>query len=78
MMNKLLSDDVDFDINSSVNATGQTALFIASIYSQNDLALDLLAKGANINQLDKNGKTASDFATKKSTKKLFKKWKKNN
>ena len=78
MMNKLLSDDVDFDINSSVNATGQTALFIASIYSQNDLVLDLLAKGANINQLDKNGKTASDFASKKSTKKIFKKWRKSN
>ena len=78
MMNKLLSDDVDFEINSHVNSTGQTALFIASIYAQNDLVLDLLAKGADMNQLDKKGKSAPVFATKKSTKKIFKKWRKNN
>lgn len=77
MMNKLLSDDIDFDVNSSVNTTGQTVLFIASIYAQNELVLDLLAKGADANQLDNNGKTASDFASKKSTKKIFKKWDRN-
>lgn len=74
MVNKLLSDDVDFDINSPVNATGQTVLFIATIYSQDELVMDLLAKGANMDQQDKNGKIAANFASKKSTKKIFKKW----
>jgi ankyrin repeat protein len=74
MMNKLLSDDVDFDINSPVNETGQTILFIATIYSQDQLILDLLAKGAHPDHLDANGKRASDFATKKSTRKIFKNW----
>ncbi|MFK7787364.1 MAG: ankyrin repeat domain-containing protein [Crocinitomicaceae bacterium] len=74
MMNKLLSDDVDFDINSPVNANRQTVLFIATVYSQDELVMDLLAKGANLGHLDKNGNSAADFASKKSTKKIFKKW----
>ncbi|MCJ8292130.1 MAG: ankyrin repeat domain-containing protein [Crocinitomicaceae bacterium] len=78
MMNKLLSDDIDFSIDSPVNSMGQTALFIATIYGQNDLVLDLLAKGANLNHLDKKGKSASDYVSKKSTKKIFKKWSKSN
>lgn len=77
MMNKLLSDDIDFNVHSPVNNIDQTALFIATIYSQNELVLDLLAKGSNINYLDKNGKSASDYISKKSTKKIFKKWRKN-
>lgn len=74
MMNKLISNDIDFGINSPVNNTGQTVLFVATIYAQNELVLDLLAKGADANQKDKNGKTAVDYVSKKSTKKIFKKW----
>lgn len=74
MINKLLSDDVDFDINSPVNALDQTLLTIATIYSQDDLILDLLAKGANSTLLDTNNKRPVDYATKKSTKKLYKNW----
>jgi len=77
MMNKLLSEEVNFDINSIVNETGQTALFIATIYTQDELVKDLLAKGSNIDHKDKNGKTALDFASKKSTKKILKTWGKN-
>lgn len=76
MMNKLLSDDVNFDINSTLNNIGQTALFIATMYAQDDIVLDLLAKGADPNQLDINGKTAADYVYKKSTKKIFKNWSK--
>ena len=76
MINKLLSDDVDFTIDTPVNATGQTVLFIAAIYGQNELIMDLLAKGADSELTDKNGRNASEFASKKSTKKIFKKWRK--
>jgi ankyrin repeat protein len=74
MINKLLSGDVEFDINSPVNDLDQTLLTIATIYSQDDLILDLLAKGANSELLDKNNKKPQDYATKKATEKIFKNW----
>lgn len=76
MMNKLLSDDVPFHIDSPVNEMNQTVLFIAAMYEQDDLILDLLSKGANIDHTDRNGKTAVDFASKSTYKKTFKKWSK--
>lgn len=77
MMNKLLSSAVDFTINFPVNNAGQTVLFIATIYNQDDLVMDLLAKGADSEHKDNNGKNAIDYASKKSTKKIYKKWAKN-
>ena len=74
MINKLLSGDVDFEINSPVNEMQQTLLTIATIYSQDKLILDLLAKGANHTLLDLNNKRPADYATKKSTKDLYKNW----
>jgi len=77
MINKLLSDDIPFEIDSPVNALNQTLLFVATIYEQDELVLDLLGKGADINHTDRNGKTPVHYATKRSLKKTFKKWSKN-
>lgn len=78
MMNKLLSGAVDFNINAPINANGQTVLFIATMYNQDEMVMDLLAKGASSTQKDSNEKIALDYASKKSTKKIFNKWEKNN
>lgn len=74
MINKLLSNDVDFEIDSPVNEQQQTLLTIATIYSQDNLILDLLAKGANSTLLDGNNKQPADYATKNSTEKIYKNW----
>lgn len=78
MMNKLLSGAVDFNINAPINANGQTVLFIATMYNQDEMVMDLLAKGASSTQKDSNEKIALDYASKKSTKKIFNNWEKNN
>ncbi len=78
MINKLLSDAIPFEINASVTPLDQTVLFIATIYEQDELILDLLSKGADPNHTDRNGKKPIDFAAKRSTKKIFKKWSKDN
>jgi ankyrin repeat protein len=77
LIDKLLSNDVDFEIDSPINRLGQTILFVATIYSQNELITHLLSKGTNTYLEDINGKIAENFASKKSTKKLFNQWHKN-
>jgi ankyrin repeat protein len=74
LTNKLLSDDVAFSLKDPVNTNGQTMLFIATIYNQESLVKDLLARGADINQKDNLGKIAEDYADKKSIRDIFKKW----
>lgn len=76
IINKLLSPDVDFNINDRITEKKQTLLFIATMYDQEPLVLDLLTQGADASLQDEFGNTAVDYANKKSTRKLLNKWRK--
>lgn len=74
LVNKLLSEDVAFNLEDHVNEIGQTMLFIATMYDQDILVKDLLARGADFDYLDSRGKSAVDYVQKKSIKKIYKNW----
>lgn len=76
IINKLLSPDVDFNINDRITEKKQTLLFIATMYDQESLVLDLLTQGADASLRDEFGNTAASYANKKSIRKLLNKWSK--
>lgn len=60
VVKSLLKANADLDVKE--NNLGLTALQIAIIQGNEDIAADLIFNGANINALSNNGFTAADFA----------------
>ena len=69
---ELLIENLNFDLESTLNSEKQTALIIATVNEKKQLVSYLIGKGSNVNYKDSQNKIALDYAKGKSMKRVFK------